>query len=831
VTVVTADWHGLRRQRAHDNGAALVSSPAPTIRRYLHGIRRAILRTVEREEMSARPTARARRWAFARSASVGILALVALVASVSWLDQRMAVQGWLSWTLLVIWGWQLLLAASLIIAGHAVVVRGLGIRPRSLVELLALAVPAGALAFAMGLFVAGFLGGFSPWFAVSWPPALAFAALWVERDRLGSLRALWRRHRPRPAAFDPAGLAITGFGLVAVALAYFKNFSPESVTYDAVWTHLTIAQDYAREGRIVPFLADWPKNLPHLGSVLNTWSFLVPGLPAPAEKWMMALHTEFVFFLWTLVAVAAAMQRLGGYRPGAWAAMFLFPAFFVYDHCLGGGADHFLAFWSVPALLALLETVATRAPRWWLMLAITLSGAVLTKLQAVLLVAPAAGILAVALLRDAIQRLRGRPAPSWRTLWLGPLLAAAAALVLTAPHFGANLVHHHNPFYPVAQGIFTGSTPTVPDADLLASYVLRNWGVHPPATFVGQARALAIAVATFPCHPHVPESGTLFAVALVLAPLLPRARQLGLLWLFALGTVVTWNLTYPQGRNLEGVLPVVAVLTGVVLVRAFRLGRLARLGLGALLAWQIVAGFDSFFANPDRIHHAVSLLRSSRDGRADKRFEEYEKDHIEIGRSLPRKAVVLLHSVHTNLGIDRPILHDWLGFQSLIDPRTFRTARDLCLRLRELGVTHVVYEPNHAPAVTRQGEAVFAVFAASRRDAGRSFGGLRVFPMPAEPPPAEPDYQVLLIGMSGQADGLYAVADLGTLEELPDQFRVRKPPKVAADGRRLEELMAQARVVLRRRNAGLDEAAQRQLADQFVEFAAYSDFAVFVRKP
>ena len=766
-----------------------------------------------------------------RSALISMLALAALALYQQWVNRHEAVEGWLTWILLTIWGWQLVLAASMLLAGHAVVVRLLGIRPRSLAELFALAMPAGALAFVLGLYVAGFLGLLRPWFAVLWPPGLALLSLWCERNHLTDVRAWLVRHRLRPAPLEPFRLVATGLGLLAVVLTYLHNLSPAAITYDAAWTHLSIAQDYAREGRIVPFLADWPKTLPHLGSVLNTWGFLVPGLGQPAAKWMMALHTEFVFFLWTLVSIAATMIRLGSYRPGAWAAMFLFPAFFVYDHCLGGGADHFLAFWSAPILLALYETVATRAPRFWLMLAIVLSGALLTKSQAVMLVVPATAILLFVLLRDSLRHLRGARSPGWRRIWLPPLAALAAALVLTAPHFGASLVYHGNPLYPFAQDLFTGSTPTVPGAAVFADYILRSSGSHPPSTLVEQAKSLAIAVATFPCHPHVPESGALFAFALVLAPLVPRARSLWFALLFALATLVVWNLTYPQGRNLQGVLPVVAVVTGAVLLRALELGRLARLGVGLLLLFQIIAGFDSFFATPDRLADAVSLIRSSHDGRADRRLAEYQRDYLELGGSLPRNAVVLMHTMHTNLGINRPILHDGLGFQSLIDPRALRTARALYLRLRELGVTHIVYEPHGSAAVTRQGEVVFDALAARYQESGRSFGGMRVFALPAEPPPEEPDYEVLVANIHEQGDGLYDVADLGTVEDLPRTMRARKPPKEPLTEGNALALLSRARVVLRGRDAQLAPAVEEELSARFEPHISYSDFSVFVRKP
>jgi hypothetical protein len=407
----------------------------------------------------------------------------------------------------------------------------------------------------------------------------------------------------------------------------------------------------------------------------------------------------------------------------------------------------------------------------------------------------------------------------------------ACTLLFTAPHFGANLVYHRNPLYPFAQDIFTGSTPTVPGAAAFADYLLRSSGSHPPTTLLEQVKTLAIAVATFPCHPHVAESGVLFAVALVLAFLLPRARALWLAWLFAVSTLVVWNLTYPQGRNLEGVLPVVAVVTGAVLLRALRLGRLARLGVGLLLLFQVMAGLDSFFASPDRIANAVSLIRSSHERRADTRFLEYQRDYLALGHSLPKHAVVLMHTMHTNLGIDRPVLHDGFGFQSLIDPRTFRTMRDFYLRLRELGVTHIVYEPRVSAAVTRQGQVVFDVFAARYQGGGRSFGSMRVFAMPEVPPPEEPAYEVLVANLPEQRDGLYDVSDLGVVEDLPRHLRERRPPKEPLTEANALALLTRARAVLYGRDAKLPAAASDELAARFERHATYSDFSVFVRKP
>src|SRR5205823_946597 len=146
---------------------------------------------------------------------------------------------------------------------------------------------------------------------------------------------------------DPIGSAVIAFGVLCLGLLYLQCLTPEGISYDARWYHLPIAQDYAREGRIVPFPADYPRCYPHLSSLIHTWGFLVPGLSAPL-RWMLALHSEFCLFLWTLAGVAAGVAWLVEKTRvnGAWVAFFLFPGIFVYDSHIGGGADHVAAFFA-----------------------------------------------------------------------------------------------------------------------------------------------------------------------------------------------------------------------------------------------------------------------------------------------------------------------------------------------------------------------------------------------------------------------------------------------------------------------------------------------------
>jgi len=194
--------------------------------------------------------------------------------------------------------------------------------------------------------VAGALALYNRLFAVALPPV--FLAI-GGRDGFCMAVRLWRHLGSSRRGSLPT--AVAGFGILCVGLIYLGLLSPDSVNYDATWYHLRIAQDYARWGRIRPFF-DYNAIVPHLASILHTWGYLVPGLDG-APRWMMALHMEFALFLWTLVGVAAGIQRLTDdfTLRASWGSFFLFPIIFVYDSNIGGSADHVLAFFVLQEIL------------------------------------------------------------------------------------------------------------------------------------------------------------------------------------------------------------------------------------------------------------------------------------------------------------------------------------------------------------------------------------------------------------------------------------------------------------------------------------------------
>ncbi len=736
-----------------------------------------------------------------------------------------------------------MLAAACLSFGDWLLDRVLKISCPSRTERITLAVPLGAISFGLGIFVAGLFRLLHPAFAVLWPALMIAVGVAGRRRQPGEplLSLAWLRGLaivPAPTT-NVISIVAAGFGMVALGLLYLGSFSPEAIGYDAAWYHLVIAQDYAREGRIVTYMGDWAKNLPQFGSYINTWSFLVPGLGQPAQKWMMALHTEFAFFVWTLVGVGAAVGRLTdrpGWVPGAWAAMFLFPAVFAGDHNLSGAADHFLAFFAVPILLALFGTLQTMQPRWWALIGILTAGAVLTKYQASQLAWPSAAILVVGFAIAARRALaNGEPGrPRLRRLLpllSGPAVAVALVAVLTAPLFVRHLIAHHNPLFPFGQDVFRASTPTIPGASDLANNVLRHWTMHPPH----EARRLfdvwLEAFLTFPYHVSAtPESGAILVVAAVATPFLPRARGLWLAFVLLALAIATWAATYVQSRNLEGLVPLAAAVTAAALVRAWRLGSVARVGVAVAVVLQIAAAGDGYFEGAWRVQSAMSLIRSGHEGRADKRFDQYRHAWMEVNRALPKDAFVLLHDAHPSLGIDRPLVLDALGFESLIDHRTFRTAADLYRRLKELKITHVVYGFEF-PAQTRQNEAVFAAFAWMFRDHVSTFDHLRLLTLPDQPPPDEAPYEVLVLGISRWADGLYAVGDLGAFDELPPWLRVpHAPPLAAASAEALPaEMLARARVVLLGKDVALPAATRDAMNRQFNTLVTYRNQSVLVR--
>jgi hypothetical protein len=768
----------------------------------------------------------------ARPIVAGALGLAGAVFLAGWLHQSRPQCFWFVRALATIWLWQLVLSASCLAAGHWAVSRWISAHQRGRLETLALAFPVGVVIFVLGMYLGGFLHLFGPIFAVAWPAVLLIASApatsraWIAARRRGGLTPSLR--------LKALPLVASLFGLLALALLYLGAMTPAAVNYDSAWMHLVIAQEYARAGHIIGFPGDWTKGEVHLGSVLNTWAFLVPGLDMPALRWMMALHTEFVAVVWTLVGVAAAARWLARRDARAtWVMFFLFPGIFVYDGNIGGAADHYLALFMAPLLLMTARALRRfeRGPSFvWGALA---GAALITKYQACYVLAPL-GLWTLARVgRLAAGWGRGdRSVASPRAVAAALALAGAGLLAVVGPHFGSNLVFYRNPFYPFLQDVFA-SWPTVPGAAAQVSNIVADWHVRAPTALAERLSRAAQMVATFSFVPHysfaddLPVYGSLFTLSLPLLLVTGRARRIWIGAAVGVGAVFLWAFTYWVDRNLQIFLPLLVAVTAAICVRVWELGWSARVGLAALALVQLGWASTLYVSGNDRIADSLALLRSGMEGRGRERLQDYRSEYVTLGASLPKDAVVMLHHLHGSLGIAHPTILDWVGYQGTIDYRRFKTPGELYARLKKLGVTHVVTGPDPHAGDYRQEEVIFDAFVDRYGRSPQRFGSLSVFAMPAAAPPPEAPFKVLAVGLPEYKDGLYPVESLSTCETLPPAHQHRADPVRTAPS--FATLVPETQAALIGQKVTLDGPTQELLNRGFHEVRAPDGFRVLLR--
>jgi hypothetical protein len=764
-----------------------------------------------------------------RALAAGLIALAGAIFLANWLDRSQHLSGWFFIDLATIWLWQLYLTAALVSTGALVVNKLLPDPDRTRLETIAYAYPVGVVVFVLAMYLGGFLHLFGPVFAVALPTLMLAAGLphawsaWQKARAAGTLPRLSLTGLP---------LVCSVVGVLLLGVLYLGAMSPDAINYDASWMHLVIAQDYAREGHIVGFPGDFVLNVPHLASVLNTWAFIVPGLDMPALRWMMALHTEFVAVVWTMVGIAAATRWLAERDiAGTWAAYLLFPGLFVYDHNIGGAADHFMALFTAPLFPAAGRALRRFDRRSCVLLGTIAGGAVLTKLQGMYLLMPIAALGVGRAIILLVRRRRGDgAAPSLRAIAIGMGLAAGAVLVVMLPHLASNAVFFHNPLYPFATDIFNGVT----DPRMQAGKVMVDWHWRAPTVLTERIRSAIELSFSFSFIPHysfineLPMFGSVFTLALPLLLVIRGARRLWMGAFIAMGAGFMWAFTYWVDRNLHAFLPVLVVVTGAILVRAWEMGWIARVGVAALVLVQVAWGSALYFQGADRITGAMHLLRSGMEGRSREILRGHRSQYVALGNALPKNAKILLHYNHVSLGFDRTVYLDWISFQDKVDYRNFRTPRDLYDKLRALGITHLVWiQSSGRQAPSRQEEIIWGVFADSLQNR-QQFGEFTMAPMPTTPPPAEAPYQVLTVGVPGLPDGLYPIEMLSSSEHLPPTLRFNaRPAKTAySPGALIDE----AKVVLIGGSGGLDAAANERLGRDFRSIPAAGGARVLLRR-
>jgi len=773
-----------------------------------------------------------------RAAVVALLCLAGATTYVMVVKEIYPPGQWLFWRLLALWSWCLLFNGACLSFGHLVLARCLRVRDLPVLETLATSVAVGVVAFTLMMYLLGALALFRPAVAVVLPVAMLAAGL-PELSRF--VRHSW----PRPPGsdssarrqFDPLGAAVIAYGVLCLGLLYLQCLTPEATSYDARWYHLPIAEEYARAGRIVSFPADYPRCYPHLASLIYTWGFLVPGL-SPPLRWMMALHSEYCLFLWTLVGVAAGVAWLVEKTrvKGAWVAFFLFPGIFVYDAHIGAGADHVAAFFAMPIILAALRAARDLSPRQCALVGVLAAGALLTRYQAMYLFVPVALLLGVSWVRLSLVGGVDEKSVDRARLWRGPALLLAVGALLSAPHFLKNWIYYRNPVYPFLMDVFKGSRP-FPDVPQQISD--NNWRPH--GTFwvkVGNAIATTF---TFTFRPHyapqTPVMGSLFTLLLPAMAFVRQRRRVLTVALMGLAAILTWASTYLIDRQAQIFIPVLASVTGAAIFGIWQMGAVARAGLIALVGLQIVWGGDAlFFSEPQRIIDALEMIRTGYEKRADTRFDKFMGTQVELSRRLPPDAVVLFHNTRLSLGVGRKVLQDMAGFQALISYRGIETPRQLYDLYRSHGITHIVHERGVAPALSKEEEVMF-LFLIDRCGANRfQVGGFEVVELPSTPPPDHAPFRVLALGLGSYPDGVYPIRQLGVVEIIFDPNRVfpaaaQLPTNSPAVAESPIVLIDGVDAVIIGKGAQPPPGLDGPLRDQFQEEMAYDGkFTVYLRR-
>lgn len=751
--------------------------------------------------------------------AIAILAAAGFFAR--WVNDFYPIEQWLLWRYSVVWLETLLFGVAALSTGVRLVSR---LQPKlSAGERIALAMPLGVLVFFMGTFVVGVLGGYGRAFFIVWPLLM----MGMGAPVLVAWGTQLTRRAPLLSALVPrTGLQIVFAGVLLLGLLgiYLQIINPHQIGYDAHWYHMPIAETYVAAGRIVPFKEGWYLGTyPQLANLLFVWAFEAPGdLPLHI---LLCEHLEFLIFAATLLSVGVLSAQLVRRErlPYAAAIVFLFPEVFAYDSNLNGGADHVLAFWVAALGIALLRLGACFSQREAVLAGLVLAGALLTKYQAAYVLVPA--LLLVGGLAIRTRRLRVT------------LTFAAVTAIVTSPHWLKNWIYYHDPLYPLlhhylpAQPFHAGAARLFEDVYWPKRFALQGaWGERLVATL----RAL-VSFSFVPndwpeFHGSIPIFGSLFTLSLPLLLLLRTNRRI---WLMAAGAhigIAIWYITSHQDRFLQALLPWMAATTAALLYLGWQKGWFVRGPIALLVCLQWAWGSDVYFF---RSHNMLgdSAIRASAEylgavRGAHQNVRPVSPTLTEIGSRLPISAKVLFHRERLRLGLGRQFVEDSPGWQGAIEYLDLATPVAANELLRQLGVTHVMWQPNQGgfDRVDLARQASFVRLVATYLEHAEAIDGWQVGELGRAIPGAQaqaPTVIAWLVCGNEAQSGLYTPRGLA-------EAKISAPwdPRGDAGG---QFKWAAVNVAITQPHCEATAAVGARLTDQFSRQATSGEYALWVR--
>ncbi len=720
---------------------------------------------------------RFRSWAFALALTAGSWLLLKEV------HQHYPIQQWLFWRYFAYWVGSAAFWLLTTAAGDRVV-RLVWKRRLPAREHFAVAFALGLLTTATLIFLAGLAHAFGRVFFFAFPLLLAAIG---GRSYFKFLRRFAQRAFARSSGPRPWAELTLAAGVVGALLVYAPVMAPGNIAYDARWYHLPIAEHYAAQGGVSPFLEGWTLGAyPQLMTLLATWAMQLP-VGQLFDRLMVIAHFEWVTFLATLAAVPVMVRRLvpglSGYR--SWLFVFLFPGLFLYDSNLNSSADHFVAAMAPALWLTLLRAWRHLELRACALLGLAMAAAANTKYTALALVGPAC--VAVAIRFVWLQLVRaGRPGwPSRLQVLVGAAVAAAVMLAGSAMHWLKNLVFYGDPIFPALNSALQ-LHPWGEDATVhYQKFMMVHGAWRPPATMEGVKETLKTAV-TFAFVPHdwpalhgvVPVFGMLFSLSILA---LPFCKKSGRLWGIArageLG-VMLWFWTNHQDRYLQALVPYFAAFTAAVMALAYKSGWPGRVAAILLIAAQGIWGSDIPFF-PTHAMLGDTPLRETAKFLGQGYLKNYDgrlsaTEHEPVAAALPPGAKVFLQNQHAHLGLARASVSDWSPFQSGLSYRALGSSRAAFDKLRSFGVTHVLHFTRPLYALEHDsvgGDLVFWDVLDRYGKTRSNIGQFTLVELVQSPPTATPANSVVMyLGCNKRGtyrSGLYDIRDLGQMYDLP----------------------------------------------------------------
>jgi hypothetical protein len=651
-------------------------------------------------------------------------------------------QDWLFWRYLGVWVGATAFAAASISVGN-LIVRRLSEDEEPASGHFTLSFATGVFAFFLLTAAVGFLHGFGKVTFVLIPCALFAVGFKQLRRDVALLRE--RARDGRWLSLTPFEVAAFAVGLLGLVVIYLGVLVPDNASYDARWYHVAVAEHYAAAGGIIRSVeGNVTVTVPQLASVLDSWAFCMPG-GGLFEHYELAAHLELVMLLGTLPGVVALVRYLvpGVRARWAWLAMLAFPSLFVYDSSLHGGADHVAALFAIPAYLSMIRAWKELRLRACLLLAISVSGLLMSKYTAA---AAAAGpVLAITLrgLWLTVGQLRARPRrPS---ALYGLLATLGAGLALTTPHWLKNLIWYGDPLYPMLHH-YLKVRPWNGDGDFFFA-VYQEQQFVPTGSLshklLGMLKALydhSYALYNWSdFHGNYPVFGSLFTFSLVALPFLRGTRRTwGLVLLTHLGVIV-WYWVSDAERYLQCLLPWMAASVASIGILAWRSGWPARVGVVGLTGLQLVWGSDMVFwplhrmTGKSPIGMANDFFARGYGKGGESRSKPFE-DFAALGRGLPPRSKVVVHHEHLHLGLGTMVVSDSTRMAYGINYGELGSPAAVHALFRSYGVTHVVWEPRAVYGdESVAGDLVFHTYAASWTTVGRS-GSRHIASLPSQPP-------------------------------------------------------------------------------------------------